>query len=84
MSQLLLYGLDTIECAYYLHPSANCALNFEQLAVEKEALRLAKRHDPKTIMLGGWDFLLQPYGSSSGFPFVIANQDYTIAFGALL
>jgi hypothetical protein len=25
--------------------------------------------------------LLQPYGSSSGFPFVITNQDFTIAFG---
>jgi hypothetical protein len=56
-------------------------LNFAELAVEKEALRQNKRHEPKTIKLGGMDFLLQPYGSSSGFPFVIANQDYTIAFG---
>lgn len=81
MSQLLLHGHDTIECAYYLRQLPDCSLNFELLAVEKETLRQTKRHEPKTITLGGVDFLLQPYGSSSGFPFVIANQDYTIAFG---
>lgn len=81
MNQLFLHGHDTIECAYYLRPLPDCTLDFAQLAVEKEALRQAKQREPKTITLGGVDFLLQPYGSSSGFPFVIANQDYTIAFG---
>lgn len=81
MSQLLLNGHDTIEGAYYLRKAYGCTLNFEQLAVEKETLRQAKQREPKTITLGGWDFLLQPYGSTSGYPFVIANQDYTIAFG---
>lgn len=81
MGQLLLHGHDTIECAYYLRPLPDSVLNFAELAVEKETLRQNKRHEPKTITLGGVDFLLQPYGSSSGFPFVISNQDFTIAFG---
>lgn len=65
MNHLLLHGHDTIECAYYLRPLPDSALNFAELAVEKEALRQAKRSEPKTITLGGVEFLLQPYGSSS-------------------
>lgn len=80
-SNLLLFGHDTIECAYYLRKTYGSALNFEQLAIEKEVLRQVKHADPKAINLGGIEFLLQPYGSSSGFPFVITNQDFTIAFG---
>lgn len=68
MNRLLLHGHDTIECSYYLRPRPDSALNFADLAVEKEALRQNKRHEPKTITLGGVEFLLQPYGSSSGFP----------------
>ncbi len=80
-SNLLLFGHDTVECAYYLRKTNGCTLNFEQLAIDKEALRQVKHADPKVIKLGSMEFLLQPYGSSSGFPFVISNQDYTIAFG---
>lgn len=78
---LLLSGHDTIECAYYLRKAYGSALNFEQLAIDKEALRQVKHADPKVINLGNIEFLLQPYGSSSGFPFVISNQDFTISFG---
>lgn len=81
MTTKLLFGHDTIECAYYLRKTYGSALNFEQLAIDKEALRQVKHADPKVINLGGIEFLLQPYGSSSGFPFVITNQDFTIAFG---
>jgi hypothetical protein len=81
ISNPLLLGHDTVECAYYLRKTYGCTLNFEQLAIDKEALRQVKHADPKVIKLGSMEFLLQPYGSSSGFPFVISNQDYTIAFG---
>lgn len=40
---LLLHGHDTIECAYYLAALPSCTLDFEKLAVEKEALR----HSPQ-------------------------------------
>lgn len=72
-SSLLLFGHDTIECAYYLRKAYGSALNFEQLAIDKETQRQLKQPEPKVINLGGMEFLLQPYGSSSGFPFVISN-----------
>lgn len=77
----LLSGFDTIECAYYLIPGPKCSLDFERLTFEKEALRQNKSRDPKVVNLGGVEFMLHPYGSSSGYPFVISNQDYIIAFG---
>lgn len=80
-SKFILYGFDTIECAYYLRKTYGSALDFAQLAIEKEALRQLKRSEPKVINLGGIEFLLQPYGSSSGFPFVISNPDFKISFG---
>lgn len=60
---------------------AACSLDFERLTLEKETLRQNKGRDPKLITLGGIEFMLHPYGSSSGYPFVISNQDFTIAFG---
>lgn len=79
--ELLLSGLDTVECAYFLRPTSGCTLDFFQLSLEKEVLRQNKKRDPKKITLGGTDFFLQPYGSSSGYPFVIENEDMTIEFG---
>ena len=79
--RFLLSGFDTIECAYYLIPGLRCSLDFERLTLEKETLRQNKNRDPKVINLGGIDFMLEAYGSSSGYPFVISNQDYIISFG---
>lgn len=80
--RLLLTGHDTVECAYFLEaPGSAGNLDFRQLAVEKEMLRQANSRDPKVITLGGMEFLLYPYGASSGYPFVIENPDFTIAFG---
>ena len=77
----LLHGHDTIQCAYFLRPDLDSGINFEWLSSEKEKLRQSKTRDPKHINLGGTSFLLYPYGSSSGFPFVISNQDFKIEFG---
>jgi len=77
----LLHGHDTIQCAYFLRPELDTGINFEWLSTEKEKLRQNKSRDPKHINLGGTSFLLYPYGSSSGFPFVISNQDFKIEFG---
>lgn len=78
---LLLSGLDTVECAYFLRPTPQCTLNFNALGLEKERLRQSKKREPMKIDLGGTEFLLQPYGSGSGYPFVIENADMTIEFG---
>ena len=77
----LLSGLDTVECSYYLVPTSASTLNFSKLAAMKEVLRQGKKREPSKITLGEVDFFLQPYGSSSGFPFVIDNEDMTVEFG---
>lgn len=79
--RFLLHGYDTIQCSYYLRPEFESGINFEWLATEKENLRQSKTRDPKHINLGGTSFLLHPYGSSSGYPFIISNQDFKIEFG---
>lgn len=79
--RLLLSGLDTVECAYFLRPTPQCALNFAALGLERERLRQSKKCEGSKIDLGGTAFLLQPYGSGSGYPFVIENADMTIEFG---
>lgn len=64
--RLLLHGHDTIECAYYLVALPHCTLDFESLAVEREALKQAKVRHPKAIKLGCEEFLLMPTGTPSG------------------
>jgi hypothetical protein len=81
-SSFLLHGLDTIQCAYYLRPTMYGEhIDFMSLAVEKETLQKAKTKEPKPITLAGMEFLLHPYGSSSGYPFIISNQFFKIEFG---
>ena len=59
--RLLLFGHDTIECAYYLQAGRGQGLDFEGLAIERERLRQSKSRDPKLVVLGGVEFLLQRY-----------------------
>lgn len=78
----LLAGHDTIECAYYLYaPYGDGDIDFERLIVQREEARLVKKGSPYPITLGGEEFHLHGSGTQSGFPFVIANPDYTISFG---
>ncbi len=46
--KLLLSGLDTVECAYFLRPALGCRLDFQALALQRETLTYAavaaKRH----------------------------------------
>ena len=78
---LLIYGHDTIECAYYLAALPGATLDFQKLAVEKEALQQAKIRRPKAITLGSEEFLLAPNGTKSGYPFLIENDYFSIQFG---
>ena len=78
---LLLHGIDTLYVSYYLTPSHGSLINFDQLSIEKEKLQQSKTRDPKTIKLGSLEFQLLPYGSSSGFPYFMQNEDYEVSFG---
>lgn len=77
----LLFGHDTIECAYYLAPGPHASLDFERLAAEKEAARFAKSRQSTAIRLGGEEFLLASHGTGSGYPFLIENAAFSIQFG---
>lgn len=44
--KLLLHGIDTVQCAYYLTPPASKHLDFRALAVIKEQLRMSKSREP--------------------------------------
>lgn len=79
---LLLQGIDTIECSYYLYPKGSRAsFNYEQIALERERMRSIKQREPSRISIGGQDFLLYPYGNKSGFPFMMESEDAVISFG---
>lgn len=77
----LLFGHDTVECAYYLAPSPGHALNFERLAVEKEILRASKSRHPTAQRLGAEEFLLASHGTGSGYPFLLENDAFSIQCG---
>lgn len=79
--RLLLHGIDTVQCAYYLSPPSVTRLDFRALAVIKEQLRMDKSREPRPVTLGGTEFFLYPYGSSSGYPFVLSNEDFKIELG---
>ena len=79
--KFLLHGIDTLQCAYFLRRSENCALDFETLSLIKETLQQEKSRRPVAISLGGTEFLLHPYGTGSGYPFVLENEDFKIQLG---
>ena len=79
--QFLISGLDTVEVCYYLQPGAACEVDFLELEQQREALRVAKKRQPKVVTFGGVDFLLRPRGSANGFPFIIENRDIVVEFG---
>lgn len=81
--KLLLHGIDTLQCSYYLESNINeCSnINYILLAEQKEFIRQSKKKEPMPIVLGNSEFLLYPYGSSSGYPIVISNSDFKIETG---
>lgn len=79
--KLLLSGLDTVDCAYYLRPGPDCVLDFESLTARREALRAAKRREQGVVCLASKDFLLSPNGTASGYPLLIENGQTRIQLG---
>jgi hypothetical protein len=56
--KLLLSGLDTVECAYYLRATIGCAFDFNDLAAKREAMRASRKRDPVVVAIGGKELLL--------------------------
>jgi hypothetical protein len=79
--KLLLSGLDTVDCAYYLRGSNDCRLDFAALSLLREEQQASKRPEQATISLGGTDFLLSPRGTASGYPYLMENAEMRIQFG---
>jgi hypothetical protein len=59
----------------------SCGLDFQQLAEQKESIRQSKSKSPLPVTLGNSEFLLQSYGTASGYPFVLENGDFKIELG---
>ena len=77
----LVSGLDTIQAAYYLRPDFQGAFDFEPLMVAKERLRANNSRKGELLCIGGESFLLQGYGSKSGYPLVLDHIDFSIQCG---
>ena len=74
-------GLDTVQAAYYLRPHLGAAFSFAALMVEKERLRASKSRGGSVVAIGGLEFLVEPYGSKSGYPLVLDHADFTVECG---
>lgn len=77
----LIHGFDTIQCAYFMICAEETGIDFQWLRIEKEKIRGSKRKDPVLVSIGKYEFLLHPFGSSSGYPVVVSNEDFRIEMG---
>ncbi len=78
---ILIHGFDTLQCAYFLEWARKGGIDFELLIKEREAIKQTKSKEPKRVSLGKHDFLLHPFGTASGYPLVISNEDFKIEMG---
>ncbi|HTO23114.1 MAG TPA: hypothetical protein VMQ10_11615 [Spirochaetia bacterium] len=83
-STLLLHGIDTLQCAYYLRQEQPGDFDFAQLLQSRESLRQLGRREGQPITLGGVPFLLHPHGTRSGYPFLLTSEDFRVECGEFL
>lgn len=76
--KLLLSGLDTVECAYYLQPGSQCKIDFAAIREQKEIIRQSKNPESGVLKLDDTEFMLSPNGTKSGYPSLVSNQLCTI------
>ncbi len=77
----LVQGIDTIECSYYMTRLDGCLIDFVDLAMQKDILRIAKSKHGSSIKLGNEEFMLASHGTQRGYPFLIENEVFSIEFG---
>ncbi len=75
---LLLHGIDTLQCAYYLCQERAGEFDFGQLLQTRESLRQLGTRDGSPLSLGGVPFLLHPHGTRSGYSFLLTGEDFRI------
>lgn len=78
---VLLAEHDTLQVAYYLRWDADSAVDFATLMAQREALRGSGSRDPSVVTIADGEFLLHPYGSTSGYPLVLTCPNYKIECG---
>jgi hypothetical protein len=78
---LLLHGLDTVQCAYYLRQERCGGLDFGELLQTRESLRQLGQRQGEPITLGGVPFLLHSHGTGSGYPFLLTSEDHRVECG---
>jgi len=78
---LLLHGIDTLQCAYYLAQQRAGEFDFAELLLTRERLRAEGSREGAALTLGGVPFLLAAHGTRSGYPFLLACEDFKIECG---
>ena len=73
-SKCLLWGLDTVECAYYVDVANAAKFDFDALMRAREAARYEGDGEPRAIILGDTEFFLWPYGTRSGYSIILTNR----------
>jgi hypothetical protein len=79
--ELLLHGIDTLQAAYYLTQQRPGEWGFAKLLQTRESLRQLGDRDGAPLTLGGMPFVLSSHGTSSGYPFLLAGEDFKIECG---
>lgn len=74
----LLAGHDTLACGYYLRAAPGSDIDWTRLLAQREALRVSGSRGFEVVSLGDAEFLLQPYGSASGYPLVLTGPYWKI------
>jgi hypothetical protein len=79
--ELLLHGIDTVQCAYYLTQERAGEWDFGKLLQTREDLRAQGNRDGAQLLLGGVPFVLFSHGTGSGYPFLLACEDFKVECG---
>lgn len=79
--RLLLHGIDTVQCSYYLRQGQRRDFDFEALLQSRESLRQLGSREGHPLTLGSMPVLLHPHGTSSGYPFLLTSEDFRIQCG---
>ena len=79
--EILIQGFDTVQCAYSMEQRRKGGINYQSLREKKESIRELRNKEPVAVKIGRQDFLLHPYGTASGYPILISNEDFKIEMG---
>ena len=72
---LLLHGIDTLQCAYYLRPVSGRGSSISPgCSGPRSAAGRGEAGRGQPLTLGGVPFLLTAYGTRSGYPFLLSER----------